>query len=749
MRTRSLMMVAAVLLMAAGAQAQNASGPAATPDQDTPKVTPPVSSEFEPVNQIDFGIRGTSFKNGSDEARFQRYRDVSDGGTLDRIRFFKDTDNYRVNLQADHVGYLDQRFFGSYSNYGNLKTSFEWNQTPLNYSYSTRTLYTETSPGVLVLPGGVQSGIQGKTLTLQNAVTNASLFDTQSKRSVADFNLLYNATPNLDVNVTMKNTLRNGTQPMSAGFGFSTATDELAAPIDTRTTEFGASAQYGNDRAYAKLGYDASFFRNDIKTLTWANPMRATDISGGSSNGRLTLWPNTDQNTISASGGVNKLPGRSNVSAYISYAAQSNNDPLMPFTVNSAIASPALPRQNADVQARVTAMNFNFTSRPANPVWFNVRYRQYNFNDNTSPFFVADSVSYDSTPAPGVNIMREEMTFARHTFDADASYSPVTFFGIRGGYTREIIDRTYRWFDTTTEDVGRVSADLTGMKWVTLRGIYEKSRRRSSALNEEAVLEAGEHLELGQYDIANRDRDRATAIVIVTPVSAFSVNASAGWIKDNYPASYFGLRNSENQVYSVGFDAVPIENKVNFGASYGWEKNTSLQYSRYAPHVSSGANPNFDDPASDWFDNAGDRARTASASVEIIQIIPKMDLKLGYDYSKADSSYLYTIPAGKPIPNYTSATGAIGQQLPVQVPSVTNELQRGTVDALYHLTNHLGVGFVYWFDSYVVNDFSLAPQPNGLVPSPATVATPSIMMLGYNWLPYTAHTYWGRLSYRW
>jgi hypothetical protein len=87
------------------------------------------------VNQIEFGIRGTAFGSGSDQARFQRYRDVRDGGTLDRLRIYKDTDAYRYSLQADNVGYRDQRYSASYMNYGKVKASFEWNQiarTPIS-----------------------------------------------------------------------------------------------------------------------------------------------------------------------------------------------------------------------------------------------------------------------------------------------------------------------------------------------------------------------------------------------------------------------------------------------------------------------------------------------------------------------------------------------------------------------------------------------------------------------------------------
>ena len=98
---------------------------------------------------IEFGARGTGFDDGSDRARFQRYRDLRKGGTLDRVRFSRETAAWTVDLQADHVGYRDQRYAASLNRYGKIKASFAWDQVPLFYSVDTRTPYTEASPGVL------------------------------------------------------------------------------------------------------------------------------------------------------------------------------------------------------------------------------------------------------------------------------------------------------------------------------------------------------------------------------------------------------------------------------------------------------------------------------------------------------------------------------------------------------------------------------------------------------------------------
>ena len=83
---------------------------------------------------------------------------------------------------------------------------------------------------------------------------------------------------------------------------------------------------------------------------------------------------------------------------------------------------------------------------------------------------------------------------------------------------------------------------------------------------------------------------------------------------------------------------------------------------------------------------------------------------------------------------------------PVQLSPVTNELQRGTIDGRYFLSRRLAVGLVYWYDKYKVDDFALGPVAS--LAQPAT-ATPTLMMLGYFYRPYTANTVMGRLTVLW
>src|SRR5690242_19444570 len=127
------------------------------------------------------------------------------------------------------------------------------------------------------------------------------------------------------------------------------------------------------------------------------------------------------------------------------------------------------------------------------------------------------------------------------------------------------------------------------------------------------------------------------------PVSIFSLNASAGIGKEDYPGAYFGLRNNDNHIYSVGFDFVTVES-VSAGITYGYEKYTALQASRTAnplpaitPQYIGDSMQQFNDPRRDWTYDSADLVHTWNASIDLLKLIPKTEVRVGYDYSKGES----------------------------------------------------------------------------------------------------------------
>ena len=75
--------------------------------------------------------------------------------------------------------------------------------------------------------------------------------------------------------------------------------------------------------------------------------------------------------------------------------------------------------------------------------------------------------------------------------------------------------------------------------------------------------------------------------------------------------------------------------------------------------------------------------------MDCIKLMPRIDIKVAYDYSRAESTYTYGLAAEHR-----------ARRRRVPLTPVMNELQRGTIDGRYFLTRRLALGLVYWYDKY-------------------------------------------------
>jgi MtrB/PioB family decaheme-associated outer membrane protein len=717
MRTMRFELAAACWLLAAGAAFGQQATPPPEPGQN--------SSLTRPADEgtVDFGFRATAYGDESDRARYQRYRDLRDGVFVDGFRWSKADDRHFWELRANRVGYRDQDYVANYNRFGRLKASFAFSQIPVFFSDVSRTAYATASPGTLTL-GSAPILVQGGAATSAIYNTLATPFDLRLTRSITDVRFAYNATANLGLSAWLKNIQKKGEQPWAGTFGFSNAV-ELPGPVDTRTTDLGVAAEWTGARGSARVGYDGSFFSNNITTLVWDNPLRSTDSpTAGPAHGRESLWPNSDLNTGSISG-LLRLGEASQATAFVSLGTLSQNDALIPYTINTALAPPALDRATADASARLTATALTFNSRPAPSIWLNARFRSYDFDNRTPEFHVANTVAYDTSVAAFAEGGTSPYSFTRRSLDLEGSWTPVVHGALRAAYTRETVDQTFRTFDNTTENTLRLSADGTGVHGMTVRAVYEHSERTGSGLDEQSLDDIGEQASLRQFDLSNRKVNRFSTVVLFAPTSSLSFNGTAFVVRDTRPDTGFGLLDNQGDGVAAGADYVPSD-KLSLGAVYQFERYSTLQKSRQA-------NPGaqFDDPTRDWTTSGRDHAHTLTASADLLKLWPKTDVRFTYDYVHATSAYVYALTADTTLPPVS------------QLPELFNTRNRLTADARYTITPHVGAGVVYWFERYEIDDYAFNPSTLN------AVALPSFISLQATYRPYTANTVWGRMTVSW
>jgi MtrB/PioB family decaheme-associated outer membrane protein len=687
------------------------------------------------VGEVEFGFVGSSVDG--DRGRFERYRDLRNGPFADALRLNREYNGTLFSIEGEHIGRRDARYIGNMTRPGRFTANFMWDQIPMRLSEQTRSLFSGIGTGVLEIDDATQALGQANPGALTDVFNGSSVpFATKTRRHIADGMVEYVANEEWTVRANFRQTNRSGTIPFGGAFGHSSVI-ELPAPTEHMLSDFDGTAEWVRNPVMLRAGYTGSWFHNDVTSLIWDNPFRATDIATASSRGRLTLSPSNSLIGVNGTGSV-KLPRRSRLTVHGSIGMlQDAGDPLVPQTVNTATSPAPIDRATADAEARIGSINVHFVSRPLPYLDVNVRYRSYDFDNQTPTFTLTQRVAYDNAPgAVAPPIHAEQFSLLRDTLDAEVKYVFAGRTSAGVGFLLSSEDRTHRHYETIDENAVRFLFDSVQSQWFTLRSEFEHSSRRGEGLDLEVLTAVTEQPGMRHYDIASRDRNRFTLIGTVTPVPFLIGSASLAVGKDDYIESEFGLRDNTHQVFSLGADVIATD-RVDFGVSYSYEDYDALNRSRQAnPGVQ------FLDPSRNWAADTSDKTHSVIVSANVAQIAEKVDLRLSYDFNRGRATYNYitgpvsdrTLPEEVVVPTTLPP--------PTQLPPTFSELQRGTIDAVYSLSRRLGLGVSYWYERFRVRDFTLDIDAN------PELVRGQALLIGYLYEPYTANTGWVRLIYR-
>jgi hypothetical protein len=796
MRNRCVMLIATLLLPVHAGLAQ--------PPQPPPTQAPgPIQP---PSGTLDFG--GLFTTTDGDEARYERYRDTRDG-VYSSFSVNRAGPSYVFDASAFHVGYRDQKYTANVFS-RRVTVRFDWISLPLNYSYIATTPYV-TNGATLTLDDNAQRAVQGPTNSATDgsavgvpcapgappaacgspaqaaqALANRSIynslatpFDLRHQRDTATVGLNYAPRSAVDVDARFVSSGRKGQQPWGASFAFNDAV-ELPQPLDQRTNDLSLGASWTKPTAMLRVGWDGSWFNNNNKSLTWDNPIRITDFDNGltppngpydpngysngngPAQGREALAPNNMMNVVSVTG-LYKLPRRTTLNGTAQLTSQTQDETLIPFTINPLINSPTvlaafphlaqLPRPTAQAEARGINTLLNLSSRPYKHVNFAVRYR-YNKRDVRTPIFDAtEYVRFDAVPEEIGEGFSPQFDVSRQIFDANVLFTPTRGGTVRVGYGYEGVDRTGRGFSNVGENIFRLSYDAFSNQYVSVRASFDSSWRRGEGFveaesgNDEGP--GGTQPTLRYYDEADRDRTRGSIVLTVMPRDTVDLFVQVAAGRDKYlpdssapvsrPGELFGLQKSDTTSWNLGVNFHPTD-IVGVGVSYGRDSYGSFLRSRNANPP---PDPTWTDPSRDWTLDNGDSTNNVSVNLDVLRAIRKTDIRVAYDFSDSDNSFVHGGPR-------IAALTAIGQFIPL--PNVTNTWQRATADVQYFFTTHAGVGVGYYFEKLDVVDFN-AIDTNGSVGFTPATGVPRIdylsgLISGYGNRPYTGNTVYARVLYK-
>jgi MtrB/PioB family decaheme-associated outer membrane protein len=726
---------------------------------------------------IEGGVRGVGGDN--DAAKFQEYRVIEDGAFLDHMRLSLETKDKKryVEFSTFDAFKNDQRYNLRAGKYGEYELEIFWDQIPHRLSSTGRTLFNTTltdSTASLTLPPGVASTVQAasatgtpspRALALAGFLTNARPVDLAFTTSKGGFGLKYNLTDSLDMGVRYTYTEKDGTIPMGAGFGGPGGNIvELPAPLFNRTHQVEAKTQYARPGWNIGLGYAASLFDQGIDSISFDNPLSATNSTTLSARGRTTMDPSNQAHNVFLTGGIS-LPLRTRITGKVSYGWRFQDDPFVQHTINPVLLTDprlALPHSSLDGDVRTTLVTLNATSRPLAMLpllALSGGYRFYDFDNQTPEIEFDAHVVRDLGPVVVDTRVTSPYSYTKHNARLDGSYPLLSNLNFKLGYEWERWERDprHREVPTSDEHFLKTSFDFTPNDWLLLRAAYRRSWRDIDKYNPQAHnkhvaldIEEGDPAEaldlqgqnplLRKFDQADRTRDRVELMASISPLETLNFTATYSLLYDDFdksrspetfgfpgqPASLItdtsplGLQ--ESRGWSAGGDlAYTPFPWLSFFANYVREEFKYDQLSRSRPVITNlptatttlAPGCDFSTPGAavsnavcdfvdfNWRSVNRDTVDTYGVGADVSLIPNRLNLRLSYSFSDADTE----INSFNPV---TPTSGTAAQRTTATAfnfPVANTNLHTLIAALRYNLTKNLSVKGEYRWEQFDETDW--------------------------------------------
>jgi MtrB/PioB family decaheme-associated outer membrane protein len=584
-------------------------------------------------------VIGRPLRSGDNESsKFTEYRDFNLATGEWDVKYEKENE-YRIETDAENVGQDDQYYNFSVNRYGKFKAGISYDEIPHRLTFDAKTLYSGVGSGNLTLPDSLQSDLQNGVITIDDAFNNAVSGDPEFDRKKGKLNFDWLAKDPFSFRSEFSYEKQDGTRPLFGSFGTAFTTVELFEPIDNETYEMKLIAEYAKLPVFLNATYHYSMFKNNENTLTFDNPFRVTDAILGSSRGRIDLAPDNHYHNASVSGSYTDLPFKGRISGTAAWGWMKQDDDLIPYTINTAIATPALPDNSADADVKTYLYNVLLSARPTNKMHVKGRFRYYEYDNDTQeinfPGFVSSDDIFDATP-----IVNQPTSYTKMRAKTDLGYDVWKRSRLNLGYTYDRIKQTNREVDTIQDHIFRGSIDTNTASWLGLRASYERTERDISNYDFDVYLGGGLDLEqlagLRKYTQADVSRDRVQFMANVFPVEPLAFSASFIYGRDDFDNSAFGLTDDKHYILSLDADYA-LSDRLHLNAFYSYEKYENKQ---------KGFGEFDGGPDTDWDAEGQDVINTVGGGIKFAVIPDRLDFDISYSYSDVDGEIDFDIPGG-------------------------------------------------------------------------------------------------------
>ena len=481
---------------------------------------------------------GTAFDPLLSKSKYEEYRDLRNGffvrrfnGTFDNLLGSK----YYVSLQTQKAIYRDQSYLATFGEYGKFRVQFRYDEIPHVYSDTTRTLFTETAPGVWSFPTQIRQQLQ--TLASGNAATQATIpsfmagtgafapggascagavdcgvvnnfnfFTPSIIRKAGTVSVSYNLTPDLNLNGMFWRESQYGFRPIGLIFASSPSTGtsitsgsgaEVPEAISYFNNLVKVGGEYGK-RSWAVQGaFVGSFFQNNINQMLAQNPFNFNNVAAGSpTTGQVDMYPNNQAYYLNFAGATD-LGKWVRLMASINPGWLRQNDAFLPYTTNTALvgcqdgaggaqactAPPAaVPSLHGDKQT--LAMNYTLVTLPWKNFQVKAAYRHYDYNNNT-PVHTFTPTQGDSANGTATDNGSRATSFNRKNLELTGNWYFAKRSSAKAGYEAEWMDRTHRDVNHSLENSVFGAVDVNYWKPLLFRASYRYSSRKPDFYHDE------------------------------------------------------------------------------------------------------------------------------------------------------------------------------------------------------------------------------------------------------------------------
>lgn len=356
-------------------------------------------------------------------SKFEEYREVPKGVSMPVFGFQGSHDGKDFAVFGQNVSRTDQRYTGRAS-LPYFGIAFDYNSIPHRMGNDGRTLHTETSTGLWSMSGTLRKtlgdavdAVPAASRTypfylslLTPSIDAANHVDITSLRQRGNVEVDLGRQLPFDLKFTYLREVKTGARGASAGdiLGTVTSLVDVPEPLNEVTQDFGFRGAYRFKQGDVHASFNRNLYNSRVDALVVDNPFRATDLAytstavpGGPAQVRFSTMPDNEASR-GAFGFALKFPRQTRVAGDVALGRWTQNDPFLPYTINSAILTPSgapanalssLQRASLNGKMDTTSYAFSFGTRPIEGLGVRMRYRNYEYKDKTDRWVITGDTS--------------------------------------------------------------------------------------------------------------------------------------------------------------------------------------------------------------------------------------------------------------------------------------------------------------------------------------------------------------------